>query len=224
MKVGIIILFFLTALLINYLMTVEGFFDKKESSTQFSDTIQSILTHNPNSHHNKHPHSNPHSNSDKHPHTKKEQCDESKMSHTAVIAKYETLRNLLKADVKDAVKNEILAQRALINPSTCAATSNKSSSSLQQGSWFRGKDSTSPYGKGQRDPDNVSQNIGDVTDIQDKNNGYKHVKPDDLYPFDKDVDDDDDSIYPFKKCEKQPDMSKYIRKDSIPCYGCTLPT
>jgi hypothetical protein len=222
MKLGIVILLFLVTLLINYLMIVEGFFDKKESSTQFSDTIQSILTHNPN----KHPHKHPHKDHHKHPHIKKEQCDESKMSHAAVIAKYETLRNLLKADVKDAVKNEVLAQRALINPTTCAATSNKSSSSLQQGSWFRGgKDSTSPYGKGQRDSDNVSQNIGDISDIQDKKYGRKHVKPDDLYSFNKDVDDNDyDSIYPFKRCEKQPDMSKYIRKDSIPCYGCTLPT
>lgn len=198
----------IAALFINYLLTVEGFFDAGSSGQQrFSDTIQSILTPNPagvsaSRASSSTPVTIPNPNAPKPtPSPINPSNPTSQASDSATLAQYEQLQKLLKADIQNAVRAEILNQRALIPPIKCkdpnddkkCEDSKESSPSLIQGSWFRGwgKDSSNsgpntPYAQGQQ------QCQGQQCD--------------------------DTPIPPANPI----DMSQYIRKDSIPCYACKL--
>ena len=109
------------------------------------------------------------------------------LSDEAKTSNFNKIRSILRSDIQKAVKDELLASRAT-NP-VDTSSSGTSSSSLQQGSCFRG-DSTDSSACNTTNPYAIGQQGCNI-----------------------------DSVKPTPSV----DMSQYIRKDSIPCYGCTLP-
>lgn len=219
MTLSILVLVLLCAILLNYFMLVEGFFSSS-STTQFSDKVQALLTQNVNggsmsssgtASTNTSTGSTIGSTTGSASGSASNPNNPKEVSQCSVMSQYQQLRNLLKADIQDAVKNEVLNQRALIPPIKCRTSettlenSNKSSESsgssssssssgasastpsLWQGSWFRGgsKDPSKPAGA------NCPYAQGQQSNQPEPVPGI--------------------------------DMSQYIRKDSIPCYGCKLP-
>jgi hypothetical protein len=79
-----------------------------------------------------------------------------------------------------------------------------SSDALQQGSWFRGEKGSSSYAQGQQNSMSGASLASCGTGSQPSSSSWAGTAPSSF-------------------SQQQPvDMSEYIKKDSIPCYGCTL--
>ena len=124
-----------------------------------------------------------------------------------MLAQYAQLRNTLKADIQEAVKNELLNERALTPVITTTPVS--TSPSINQGSWWKGLGNTQGSNCPTKKPEPPK---GCKKPLPPKPEPVQPVQP-------------PQQCQPPLSCPPPPppfDMSEYIRKDSIPCYGCSL--
>jgi len=100
-------------------------------------------------------------------------------------------------NVKDIV-NKTIVDRST-NPVVPTTPSDANSNALQQGSWFRGAKDSSSYAQGQQGDSYNSPHPSRTSCGSAQAQAINYSYP-----------------------PQNVDMSEYIRKDSIPCYGCTL--
>jgi len=131
--------------------------------------------------------------------------NDNSVSSSGMLAQYAQLRNTLKADMQEAVKNELLNERALKPVTT--TTPSCPSPSINQGSSWRGLGNTQGSNCSTKKPEPPQP--------------PQVCKPLPSKP----QPEPSQQCQPPQKCPPPPppfDMSDYVKKDSIPCYGCSL--